>query len=181
MVKICRAAGTLGLDRTCCTHDVIRIRMPSSWSTVKQSWTRCQAAPLCLTAGTRTRRLLWEPWTGLDANDITKQRAALHLISSGLLGASLSQTSVLASTRNTLSLSFKWSSPLPQHSEIHIRKMLGATIPGLSSNAGAVLLENQENNMGTDSYFSAFWGTNCPSPMAPLARCTMCLLCALTI
>ena len=95
--------------------------------------------------------LLWEPWTG------QQQRAALDLITSTLLGTSLSQSSVLPTTRNRLTFSFTWSSLLPKGTQIHIRKLLGATIPGITSTTAAVQLEHHDFDFDI-RHFSASWG-----------------------
>jgi hypothetical protein len=106
---------------------------------------------------TLSRRLLWEPWTGLNAANIKQQRAALDLINSTLLGTSLSQSSVLPTTKNRLTFSFTWSSLLPKGTQIHIRKLLGATIPGITSTTAAVQLEHHDFDFDI-RHFSASWG-----------------------
>lgn len=107
---------------------------------------------------TLSRRLLWEPWTGLNAANIKQQRAALDLINSTLLGTSLSQSSVLPTTKNRLTFSFTWSSLLPKGTQIHIRKLLGATIPSITSTTADVQLERHDFDFDS-RHFSASWGT----------------------
>ena len=136
------------IGRICCTLDhrltLVIIWIPDSMMTRTLS------------------RLLWEPWTFINDAGVRRQRAALDLINSTLLGTSLSQRSVLPSTRNRLTFSFTWSSLLPKGTQIHIRKLLGATIPGITSTTAAVQLEQHDFDFDS-RHFSASWGMICPS------------------